>query len=387
MINYSKNLKSHFIIIATVFSNYFYAQDVQNFGDLQLFNEEGFGVYSNWYNDRAIAYNNGLLGFHGNTQQLIFGNHLLNVENIEINNSANLYTDVLIQINNNLDFFRGNISANKAAIDATIIFHQSSSYIGDDSLSKINAWCQVLNKSEFIFPIGDDTELKPLHFSSTEINSTAMAVYFDENPLYNENFIGFNLSNKDRKINFINQEEFWVFQADYPSEVTLTWSNSSQIENIANRFVDICMVGWHIDNQEWQVIETKKIAGSLEEGYITSIEIQPNDYGMLTLGGVIDLEDEELDRRGYLVSPNGDGLNDVLVIDDIKLLDTDTVQIFNRNGRKIYEEIGSRINFNGYTNGTKVFGKSEKLIEGVYFFIVLRADSNETHQGFFYLDW
>ena len=106
---------------------------------------------------------------------------------------------------------------------------------------------------------------------------------------------------------------------------------------------------------------------------------------MLTIGGAIYLE-EELDRGGYYVSPNGDGLNDALVIDDIELLDTDRVQIFNRNGRKVYEEIGSRMNFNGYTNGAKILGKNKRLSEGVYFFVVLRADSNETHQGFFYLD-
>ena len=123
MKNYSKNLKSFFIIIATVFSNYFYAQDVQNFGDLQLFNEEGFGVYSNWYNNQSIAYNNGLLGFHGIEQQLIFGNHFLNIENIEINNSSNIFIEVPIQINTNLDFFRGDVISNKGGLDATIIFH------------------------------------------------------------------------------------------------------------------------------------------------------------------------------------------------------------------------------------------------------------------------
>lgn len=387
MINYSKNLKTNLLILMAISSNSFYAQDIQNYGQLQLFDEEGIGVYSNWYNNQQIAYNNGLLGFHGTKQQLIFGNHFLNIENIEINNSANLYSDVAVQINNNLDFFRGDVISNKGGLDATIIFHQNSSYMGNDNLSKINAWCQVLNKSEFIFPIGDDNELKPLHFSSNAINSNVKAVYYQKNPLNNENFIGVNLSNKQSRITSINQEEFWVFQADYPSEVTLTWSSSSQIENIANRLVNIFMVGWHIDNQEWQIIETKNLTGSLEEGFLTSIEIQSNDYGMLTIGVVEDLEDEELDRRGYYLSPNGDGLNDVLVIDDIKFLDTDVIQIFNRYGRKVYEEIGYKNDFNGFSNTVKVFGSRKNLEEGVYFFIVLKEDSDEKHHGFFYLDW
>jgi len=35
----------------------------------------------------------------------------------------------------------------------------------------------------------------------------------------------------------------------------------------------------------------------------------------------------------------------------------------------------------------KVFGSRKNLEEGVYFFIVLKEDSDEKHHGFFYLDW
>ena len=66
------------------------------------------------------------------------------------------------------------------------------------------------------------------------------------------------------------------------------------------------------------------------------------------------------------VSPNGDGINDFLVIDGIQAYPDNKLSIMNRNGQLIYEATG-------YDNSTKVFnGRSSKngqmQLQGTYFY-------------------
>jgi gliding motility-associated-like protein len=68
------------------------------------------------------------------------------------------------------------------------------------------------------------------------------------------------------------------------------------------------------------------------------------------------------------VSPNGDGINDFLLIEGIEDYSNNTVSIFNRNGETIY-------NVNGYNNSSKLFdghsnvnGRLQQL--GTYFYVV-----------------
>jgi len=75
------------------------------------------------------------------------------------------------------------------------------------------------------------------------------------------------------------------------------------------------------------------------------------------------------------VSPNGDGINDVLIIDGITTYPENKVQIMSRSGALIYEA-------KGYDNNTKVFdghGNNGKLQKaGTYFYSLEYKDGDET---------
>jgi len=83
-------------------------------------------------------------------------------------------------------------------------------------------------------------------------------------------------------------------------------------------------------------------------------------------------------------SPNGDGINDVLVIRGLELYPNNELLIFNRWGNKIYEA-------NGYMNdwdGTSMFGITvgdDELPEGTYFYILKLDDDSEPIKGYVYL--
>jgi gliding motility-associated-like protein len=66
------------------------------------------------------------------------------------------------------------------------------------------------------------------------------------------------------------------------------------------------------------------------------------------------------------ISPNGDGINDFLQIDNISLYPDNSLKIMNRNGQLVYEA-------KGYDNATKTFdGHSSKngqmQLPGTYFY-------------------
>lgn len=67
------------------------------------------------------------------------------------------------------------------------------------------------------------------------------------------------------------------------------------------------------------------------------------------------------------ITPNGDGVNDVWIIDNIKLFPENTVQIFNRWGNEVYYETD-------YDNVERVWdgtGNDGDLASATYFYVVI----------------
>ncbi len=80
-----------------------------------------------------------------------------------------------------------------------------------------------------------------------------------------------------------------------------------------------------------------------------------------------------------IMTPNGDGLNDVFVIRGIHNYPNNTVQIFNRWGVQVYETTGYGINgnfFRGYSDGRTTISRGEKLPVGTYYYILV-YENNE----------
>jgi gliding motility-associated-like protein len=92
------------------------------------------------------------------------------------------------------------------------------------------------------------------------------------------------------------------------------------------------------------------------------------------------------------VSPNGDGKNDFLRIEGLEQFETNSIEIFNRNGVRVYEtrDYGSNDNlFRGFSDGRITIRKSEKLPSGTYFYILNYTDSDgrtTKRQGYLYIN-
>jgi gliding motility-associated-like protein len=93
-----------------------------------------------------------------------------------------------------------------------------------------------------------------------------------------------------------------------------------------------------------------------------------------------------------LVTPNGDGDNDVFIIKNIEFYPNNTVQIYNRWGVVVYETRGYGQNdnyFRGISEGRVTINKNSELPVGTYFYVIIYKDDSgkgREKSGYLYIN-
>ncbi|MEO9891733.1 gliding motility-associated C-terminal domain-containing protein [Aurantibacter sp.] len=93
-----------------------------------------------------------------------------------------------------------------------------------------------------------------------------------------------------------------------------------------------------------------------------------------------------------VVTPNNDGVHDVLTIRNIESYPTNDIQIYNRWGILVYETLGyNNLNnsFDGYSRGRTTVNQNERLPVGTYYYILNYTDNNAMMKelaGYLYLN-
>ena len=99
----------------------------------------------------------------------------------------------------------------------------------------------------------------------------------------------------------------------------------------------------------------------------------------------------DIEIANELVTPNGDGVNDVFQIRNLEAFPNNTVEIYNRWGVKVFSVNGydNTINvFRGISNGRITIEQSDKLPSGVYFFVISyeKEGSTRSKSGYLYIN-
>jgi len=146
----------------------------------------------------------------------------------------------------------------------------------------------------------------------------------------------------------------------------------------------IIAVGWSKATGQWQSLGGTG-TGDLVQGFAMSGSFIPDDYEIITFaaGGI---PSELLTLDNYLVTPNGDGANDVLEFPELELSPNNHMRIFNRDGLKVFDQQNYTNEFSGFSNVNNfVVSRNEGLPSGVYFYIISMDDLGLDFQGFLYL--
>ncbi len=378
----------HFFCILLLISPLMAQNAVHNFGNIQMHDDALVAFHINLINDGIFYANLGLCGFYNTQNALtISGTSIPVFYDAEIMVDDGLYLDIGVGIRNNANFVKGNVMIARSNPLTYMNYANDAFYTGPDDPNKIDGYAGITNKESFEFPIGDLNRLRPLGIQSMAINPVASAAYFFEDPNAPSTFpMVFDTSLKVDADLTISTREFWQLTSTIPSQVTLSWDAMSQVSEFIDDISEIRVMGWNKALDIWIDLGNTSYTGDMNNGTVTSSDFLPVDYEIITLGGNKDNTPANVINLGnYYLSPNSDGVNDTLIIENLFLSPNNTLRIYNRYGVMVYEMENYDNQFDGKSNVNMVIKQPDGLAAGIYFYTIQMQDLNEEHQGFMYI--
>lgn len=301
--------------------------------------------------------------FSGNVQQVL-GNQSAIFYNVLFNNN-NTILEGDIEVNNDVDFIKGIVQNDET--NGQFLFTELSDHINTSNLSFVNG--NVLKKGslDFSFPIGKDSYYRPISIEGLTSENIFLSRYFKQNSniLYPHEL-------KEGIINFIDNKEYWELKREEGTDyamLTISRNAETSSSEIMNTVLnDLHIVRWDVDKNYW--IDEGGIAMPDSDAIKTFTKI--TGFGVFALATI--------QNEGILtgnvtaynnITPNGDGINDALILKGIEKFPDNVVRIFNRWGAIVSEIKGydnlERV-FKGYATKGIVLQKSEPLPSGTYFY-------------------
>lgn len=364
----------------------------ENTSTASFINDGDTYLYNKFTNSGMVDY---LLGgftrFVGNEQQQVVNNSDSYLYNLVLNNTSGLEQAILLEgsatVERNIDFTEGII--NTKINDATLVLQNSGVATNTSDFSFVDGYITKNGDNSFVFPVGDAGYYRFMSISAPDNANASFRAKYE----YQDASNPFNFDFKIGNIFLLNTQEYWQIENMGDAEqvvVTLSWdeTTTTPTDVVINPEEELIrMARWDFNQGAWVEVlgstidVANRTISALEtiEGTAVYTLARANGGIILPGGGVI----------WNAVSPNNDGKNDYLRIDNINALTNNRVEIFNRWGTKLFETSNYDSNgnvFRGYSkNGSKL------LPSGTYFY-VLTYDYNNNgttesveKAGYFYL--
>ena len=366
-----------------------YAQEAfHNFGNLQFHGNASVGFHLDLIDDGSFGNNSGLTGFYGDTRLTISGSSNPIFDDLEIFTENGLQLETWVGVSNNANFIAGNVITRKDTPENYLNFLSDAFFTGTGNDTHVNGYVGASDKSMLTFPVGDGNRIRRLTLTSDRNNTLARCAYFFEDPDAPLSLAQqFNTEVKSDDALQISTFEFWILESGEPSAVTLTWDALSTVSLLAEETENLLVVGWNRSTNQWESLGNATVNGNLNAGSITSDTFVPNDYAIITLGGTDNPLDPftVLELDNYFLTPNGDGINDVLRIDGIENAPNNLLNIYNRYGILVYSKLNYANEFDGRSNRSGTIRRDSGLSSGIYFYILTVNDTREKFQGYLYI--
>lgn len=380
-----------FIILLFTVNLYVFPQTaIQNNGNLQLHSDAKIGFHTDLINEGNITNNLGFAGFYSDNQiRTISGTNRPVFYDVDVATlNSNLELETSLGVTNNLNFVFGKVITPKDNTSISLDFIRHNEYIGEDDDHHIDGYASVKNyTNEFAFPIGDDDRLRMMKLPSQIGNNFFKGAYFFEDPNIPSTFSTvFDTNQKPTSIKTISNQEFWDLDGATETTVTLTWDTQSNIPFMAQDLSNLRVVGWNKNTNEWEDLGNTNVIGDQNNGEITSALFLPNNYEVITIGGIEDINETPCNAN-YLVSPNGDGIGDSLTIDCLNnFSEGSEISIYNRWGILVFRAKNYKDNWQGISNGRGTISAEDGVPDGTYFYILKDAKtSNVELKGWVYI--
>ncbi|MCC9041282.1 gliding motility-associated C-terminal domain-containing protein [Myroides sp. M-43] len=340
-----------------------------NLGEVHFlddFNNEGDFVFSKTERGSKVFFSQ-LEGtkikkkISGGANSTEFDNVFFDTEGIDLQNE--------ISISGRANFERGNVIVN-TPLSGSITFTEGSSIGSVGDSSHVVGMADREGKSELTMPIGDGTYYRPITLGDSKgTKDLFQSEYKRSNPLVGRTHT------KKNAIVEINNAEYWEVKNEVKDGgaiiLTLSWNEKTTPASLlVNPEKGLHILRWDAKELVW--VDEGGIVDVTSKTVRTPMTV--NASGIFTLG-IVDVDYNAEIKIYNAVSPNGDGLNDYFIIENIGKY-PNTVEIFNRWSSKVYSTTNYDPNGDGSTNVFKgeAEGKgvssSGKLATGTYYYIV-----------------
>ncbi len=356
-----------------------------NTGNLRIHDGGQMGFHTDLINNGLFDENLGLVGFYGPAALQVSGNLIPTFFDAEFMAQNGTLLTTPVNILNNANFILGDVLTPRNQSSIGLNFLADAFHTGAADISKVDGYAFVNGKQEFMFPVGDTQQLRQLVLKSEAVNPIANCAYFFEDPNSPSTISGaFSTGSRESAVRDVSIREFWQLDSSVFSTIEISWNDRSQISLLTDDISEIIIVGWSKSRQQWISLGGSAV-GDLSQGLAVSDSFMPSEYEVITFG-VTGLPRDFVDLDDYMVSPNGDGINDFLEIPELELSPNNYMRIYDRNGLLVFEKENYTNEFNGFaTTNNFVINRDKGLPSGVYFYIVRLDDLDLEFQGFLYL--
>lgn len=327
-----------------------------------ILNEGALRLSGDWNNSGDYRSSSGTFTLVGNNQ--IFDPGVSTYSHLVINSSGMVVTNDLA-ITTLLELVNGIVSV---TTDAKILLQDNASISGGDENAYIDGALFTTSSGDFTFPVGTESEYLPVTLNNIQLSDSVGVLAFSA-PL-NAAISG--------ELDAYSSNRYWEIRGSdsFASErITLPLFNENFIENSEEAVIAFST----IDEGLVSVLGLPTLEGSPASGFLsTSANILPGYYVIADqsqVGPPITVIN--------VVTTLQDGKHDFLRIENIEFYEDNLVEVFDRQGVKVFE-------MKGYNNTDRVFrgnsnvGSRGVLPTGSYYYTI-KLTSSKREAGFVYL--
>ena len=259
--NYLPSISIYSIIISGNYPQVKLAQNAKIIGDIAIGNSTIFDVSDdggtsnydltlsgNFNNNGYFIQRDKTITFNGTSAQTISGTTTTQFNNVTINNSSSTGITLSnpIEINGILNLTDGNIYSSQIN---SLTMNSGSTSTSGSSISFVDGPMVKVGSTDFIFPIGKNSNFNRLGISNLSGSETFTATYF--NTAYTNIT---NINPETNPLNWISNHEYWTINrlGTNTASLELYWTDA-QASNLSN-CSDLKIGYWNNSNSYWEKI-------------------------------------------------------------------------------------------------------------------------------------
>lgn len=360
----------------TEVSTYF---DFTNASSGSVFNDGSIHFYGDYTNEGLFTYTT-----NSRTGYVVFEGKNKAIQTLSGKSPSFFYDALFNKSGSNYSFHLKNEIENSGTVNLTdgivlmdkeaggaFIFLKGATHVNTKDISHVRGEVTKIGNESFKYPIGDSGYYR---YASISAPANVADTYTGEY-LFKNSDINYPHRNKTGVLQTINDKEYWIVnQGDTTNKsviLTLSWDARTTPANlIANGAKDLHIVRWDEKQSLW--VDEGGIVDYANQTVTSPVAVE--GFGIFTLGNI----KTELINPGDVViydgvTPDGDGLNDYFIIDNIQQFPNNTVRIFNRWGVEVFKTSNYDSNgnvFRGYSDARATVQSGEKLPTGTYYYVL-----------------